>query len=79
MNIRIYTTSWCRDCRQAKKFLEENHLSFEELDIEVDLQAAKFVRSVNEGKRRVPTFDVDGHIFSCSPFEAQDLKKQLGL
>ena len=79
MNIRIYTTSWCPDCRKAKKFLEENHLPFEELDIEADLRAAKFVKSANQGKRKVPTFDVDGRIFSCSPFKAEDLKKELGL
>jgi len=37
MNIRIYTTSWCPDCRKAKQFLEENKLAFEEIDIEEDL------------------------------------------
>ena len=79
MNIRIYTTSWCPDCRKAKKFLEENHLPFEELDIEADLRAAKFVKTANQGKRKVPTFDVDGRIFSSSPFNAEDVRKQLGL
>jgi len=79
MNIRIYTTSWCSDCRQAKRFLEENQLPYEEVDIEEDLVGAKFVRRANEGKRKVPTFDVDGRIFACSPFSAQDLKRELGL
>jgi len=79
MNIRIYTTSWCSDCRQAKRFLEEYQLPYEEIDIESDLRAAKFVKSSNSGKRKVPTFDVDGHIFSCSPFSAQSLKQELGL
>ena len=79
MNIRIYTTNWCPDCRKAKQFLEENNLAFEEIDIEDDLRAAKFVRTANNGKRKVPTLDVDGRIFACSPFSAQDLKQQLGL
>ena len=79
MNIRIYTTSWCPDCRKAKRFLEENKLPFEEIDIEADLRAAKFVKVANQGKRKVPTFDVDGRIFACSPFNAQDLKQELGL
>jgi len=79
MNIRIYTTSWCPDCRKAKHFLEENHLAFEEIDIEADLRAAKFVKVANNGKRKVPTFDVDGRVFSCSPFSAQELKQELGL
>lgn len=79
MKIRIYTTDWCRDCRQAKRFLEENQLPYEEIDIEKNAEAAKFVRSANEGKRKVPTFDVDGRIFACSPFSAQSLKQELGL
>jgi len=79
MNLRVYTTSWCPDCRQAKRFLEENKLPYEEIDIEADLRAAKFVKQANSGKRKVPTFDVDGRVFACSPFNAQDLKRELGL
>jgi len=79
MHIRIYTTSWCPDCRQARRFLQEFHLAYEEIDIEEDLRAAKFVKTVNDGKKKVPTFDVDGRIFSSSPFNAQDLKQALGL
>ena len=79
MNIRIYTTSWCPDCRKAKQFLDENKLAFEEIDIEDVLRAAKFVKVANSGKRKVPTFDVDGRVFACSPFNAQDLKQELGL
>ena len=79
MNIRIYTTSWCSDCRRAKRFLEEHQLPYEELDIEADLRAAKFVKHANEGKRVVPTFDVDGRVFPCSPFNAQELEQKLGL
>ena len=73
MNIRIYTTSWCPDCRQAKRFLEEQQFTYEEFDIETDLGAATFVERANNGKRKVPTFDVDGRVFPCSPFSAQEL------
>jgi len=79
MHIHIYTVSWCSDCRQAKRFLEENKLAYEETDIEADLAAAKFVKRANDGKRKVPTFEVDGRVFSCSPFNAQNLKQALGL
>jgi len=79
MNIRIYTTSWCPDCRQAKRFLEEHQLPYKEINIDDDVGAAKFVRGANNGKRKVPTFDVDGRTFSCSPFSAQCLKEGLGL
>jgi glutaredoxin len=79
MNIRIYTASWCPDCRQAKRFLEEHQLPYEEYDIERDPQGARFVKYANDGKRKIPTFDVDGRVFPCSPFSAQNLKQELGL
>jgi mycoredoxin len=77
--IRIYTTSWCPDCHQAKRFLEKPQLPCEEFDIATHLRAARFVKQANHGKRKVPTFDVDGRIFSCSPFSGQNLKQELGL
>jgi mycoredoxin len=79
VNIRIYTTHWCPDCRQAKRFLKEHQLPYEEIDIETDLRAAKFVKQANDCKEKVPTFDVDGRVFPCSPFSAQELKQKLGL
>jgi mycoredoxin len=79
VNIRIYTTRWCPDCRQANRFLEGHHLPYEEINIETDLWAAKFVKHANDGKEKVPTFDVDGRVFPCSPFSAQELKQKLGL
>jgi mycoredoxin len=79
MNIRIYCTSWCWDCRQAKRFLQEHQLPYEEFDIEADPRAAEFVMQANNGKRKVPTFDVEGRVFHCSPFSAHKLKQELGL
>ena len=77
--IRVYTTSWCTDCRRAKQFLRERQLSFEEIDIDAHPEAAEFVKTVNSGKRKVPTFDVDGRVFDCSPFDAEKLTRELGL
>lgn len=79
MNIRVYTTSWCPDCRRAKRFLQEHQLSYEEFDIETDAQAAEFVMQANNRKRKVPTFDVEGRVFQCSPFSAHKMKQELGL
>ena len=79
MSIRIYTTSWCPDCRQAKRFLREYQLPYEEFDVEADPQAAEFVMQANNRKRKVPTFDVEGRVFHCSPFSAHKLKQDLGL
>ena len=30
----VYSAAWCRDCRQAKRFLEEHQIAYTEIDIE---------------------------------------------
>ena len=60
MRIRVYTTNWCSDCWRAKRFLRDNKIEFEEIDIEQDDEAVQLVMAKNDGKRRVPTFEIDG-------------------
>jgi mycoredoxin len=75
----MYATKWCGDCRRARLFLKEKRIAYEELDIDADPEAAKFVKQANDGKRKVPTFDVEGRVFSCSPFNAEQLSRELNL
>lgn len=77
--IRIYTRCWCEDSAAAKKFLVERHVPFEEIDIEKDSKAREFVISVNAGKQRTPTVEIDGRTFHCSPFDERKLARELGL
>ena len=77
--IRVYMRTWCEDSADAMKFLQERGLPFEEIDIEQNPQACEFVKRVNEGKQRTPTFEADGRTFHCSPFDAQKLSRELGL
>ncbi|HZT71272.1 MAG TPA: glutaredoxin family protein [Terriglobia bacterium] len=77
--IRMYTTSWCSDCWRAKQFLNRHGVEFEEINIEEAPEAVEFVMSVNGGKRRVPTFDFEGRVFSSSPFDPALLKRELGI
>ncbi len=67
MKIQVYTTHWCSDCMRAKSFLKENGIKFEETDIEQDEQAMQLVMDKNDGKRSVPTFDIDGKFFGNPP------------
>ena len=56
--IRMYTMQFCGDCARAKSFLKQHQVSFEEVSIENTPGAADFVVHANNGKRRVPTFEV---------------------
>ncbi|HXH08731.1 MAG TPA: glutaredoxin domain-containing protein [Alphaproteobacteria bacterium] len=77
--IRMYTTSWCGDCRMAKMYLAEKGISYEEIDIEKMPEAAEIVMRVNQGKRKVPTLDIDGRFLALSPFNRRQLEEALGL
>jgi mycoredoxin len=77
--IKMYTTSWCGDCRMTKMFLAEKGISYEEIDIETTPGAAEIVMKANQGKRKVPTLDIDGHFVAVSPFNRRQLEEALGL
>jgi mycoredoxin len=77
--IKMYSTTWCPDCRRAKSFLNDRNIAFEEINIEHVEGAAELVIEKNAGKRKVPTFEVDGRYFHCSPFNPQILRDELGL
>jgi hypothetical protein len=50
-----------------------------EVSIDEDPAALEFVMSVNEGKKRTPTFKVTGRTFHCSQFDPAKLARELGL
>ncbi|MGO9270893.1 MAG: glutaredoxin family protein [Terriglobia bacterium] len=78
-NIRIYSTRWCPDCRRAKYFLSLRHVQFEEINIEEVPEAEAFVRRANHGRAKVPTFEIDGRTFHCSPYDPDKLARELNL
>lgn len=77
--IKVYTTQWCSDCRNAKRFLNDHNIPFEEIDIEQHDGAAQYVIELNDGKRKVPTFVIDGRSFNLSPYDEKKLRAELGI
>jgi mycoredoxin len=59
MHVIVYSAVWCRDCREAKRFLEEHQIAYTEIDIERVAGAADEVLR-NVGKRAIPQFVIDG-------------------
>ena len=59
MELLVYSASWCRDCREAKRFLTTHSIPFKEIDIENTPGAAADVIA-NVGKRAIPQFVLDG-------------------
>ena len=59
MDLTLYSASWCRDCREAKRFLAKHSIPYNEIDIENTPGAADTVIK-NVGKRAIPQFVIDG-------------------
>jgi len=76
-DVTIYGTPWCGDCRRAKRFLQERGVAFHEVNIDEAPDAEKLVLEVNQGLRKVPTLEVKGRYFSCSPFDPYKLADEL--
>ena len=53
--IKIYATTWCGDCRMAKRWFDSHSIPYEYINIEEDDKAAEFVTHINGGYRSVPT------------------------
>lgn len=78
-SIIMYSTTWCADCRRAKTFLKERGIAFQEVNIDEDPDAEELVLKVNQGRRKVPTLEVAGRFFACSPFNTEQLASELGI
>ena len=62
MNVLMYTSTWCRDCRSAKQFLETHGIKYTEINVDLDQTAeAEVLRHV--GKRAVPQLVINGEWF----------------
>jgi mycoredoxin len=55
MALTVYTTTWCGPCKRLKSQLTREGISYREIDIEQNPDAARFVMSVNNGNQTVPT------------------------
>ncbi|MSQ36875.1 MAG: FAD-dependent oxidoreductase [Chloroflexi bacterium] len=74
----VYGTSWCSDCKRAKRFLGEQQVKYRFVDVEADTAGRALVESHNDGKTIIPTIVfADGSVL-VEPSNA-DLARKLGL
>ena len=55
VQLIIYGTNWCGDCRRTQRFLQDNQVSYKFINIDLDKKGEQFVLSANRGMRSVPT------------------------
>ena len=53
--LTMYSTTWCGYCLRLKRALDREGIAYDEVNIELDRDAAELVMRVNGGNRTVPT------------------------
>jgi len=59
MTVKVYSTPTCPYCKEAKNFLKEKNIEFEEIDVSQDTAAAQAMID-KTGQMGVPVVEIDG-------------------
>lgn len=62
-SLKLYGADWCPDFRRAKFYLKEHNIDFEFIDVDIDEDATRLVEKINDGKRIIPTLNLNERIF----------------
>ena len=77
-HITVYGTTWCSDCKRAKRFLGDQQVEYRWIDVEQNAEGRAFVEKHNDGKTIIPTILFDDGSVLVEPSNAQ-LAEKLGL
>ncbi len=75
--LKLYGANWCPDCRNTKRFLGEQGVAYDWIDIDADEDANRRIAELNNGKRVIPTIELNGDVL-VNPSDAE-LAERLGL
>lgn len=76
--IKLYGTNWCSDCKRSKKFLGEQRIQYEYINIEEDAEGQAYVQRVQNGGMSIPTIVFGDGSLLIEPTNAE-LAAKLGL
>ncbi|MCX5665443.1 MAG: thioredoxin family protein [Candidatus Omnitrophica bacterium] len=74
--VKVYSTPTCPFCIRAKQFLKESAVSFEDIDVSVNQEAAQEMIK-RSGQMGVPVIDIEGELIVG--FDKDKIKRSLGL
>src|SRR5215472_8389724 len=77
-NIKLYGTYWCSDCKRSKRFLGEQRIHYEFINIEEEPEGQAFVKKVQNGGLIIPTIVFGDGSILIEPTNAEVAAK-LGL
>ena len=70
----VYYAPWCPFCQRLLKNLDRTDTPYDRINVDEDADAAKWVESVNDGNRVVPTvrYSDDSHATNPSASEVRE-------
>jgi mycoredoxin len=69
--LTMYSTTWCGVCVRLKRGLDREGIEYDEINIEEDPEAEKFVLDANQGTATVPTVVLpNGEVMTNPPLPA---------
>lgn len=74
--VKVYSTPTCPWCHRTKKFLDDNHIPYQDLNVAEDRKARDDMVH-KSGQLAVPVVDIDGEI--RIGWDQAWLKQKLGL
>ncbi len=77
-NIKLYGTDWCSDCKRSKRFLGEQRVHYEYVNIEENMEGQAFVKELQKGGLTIPTIVFEDSSVLIEPSNAE-LAAKLGL
>ena len=74
--VKVYSTATCPFCIRAKQFLRDSAVSFDDVDVSTNHEAAQEMIK-RSGQMGVPVIDIDGELIIG--FDKEKIKKALGI
>ena len=76
--LKVYGTTWCSACQEAKTFLDTNGVDYQWTNLEEEPEYVDYVKGLNNGQEIVPTIIFPDGSFLSEPSN-EELKQKLNL
>ena len=77
-DITVYGANWCPDCRRSKKFLTEQRVPYDWIDVGQDKEALHHIEELQHGGRSIPTIVFKDGTVLIEPSD-EELARKLGM
>ena len=74
--ITVYGADWCSDCKRSKRLLDSKKIEYTWVDVDNNEAALQTVKSLNQGKRIIPTIVFPNGDILVEPTDSQLSSKQ---